>query len=48
MIVIIKVCIDKIFISAERPNIVVEWLTFLLRIWDVPGSILGLETGYPN
>jgi hypothetical protein len=48
MIMIIKVCIDIIFISAERPNIVVEWLTFLFRIWEVPGSNLGLESGYPN
>jgi hypothetical protein len=26
-------------------NVVVEWLTILLRIWEVPGS--NLETGYP-
>jgi hypothetical protein len=27
---------------------VVEWLTLLLRIWEVPGSNLGQETGYPE
>jgi hypothetical protein len=30
------------------PNIVVEWLTFLLRIREVSGSNLGPQTGYPN
>jgi hypothetical protein len=30
------------------PNIVVERLTFLLRIREVTGSNLGLETGYPD
>jgi hypothetical protein len=30
------------------PNIVVERLTFLLRIRKVTGSNLGLETGYPD
>jgi hypothetical protein len=30
------------------PNVVVEWLPILLRIWEVPGSNLGLETGYPD
>jgi hypothetical protein len=25
-----------------------EWLTLLLRIREVPGSNLGLETGYPD
>jgi hypothetical protein len=29
-------------------NVVVEWLTLLLRIQQVPGSNLGLETGYPD
>jgi hypothetical protein len=28
------------------PNIVVEWLTLLLRIWEVLDSNLGLQTGY--
>jgi hypothetical protein len=27
-------------------NVVVEWLTFLLRIREVPGSNLGPEAGY--
>jgi hypothetical protein len=31
----------------EGPNFAVEWLTFLLRIREVPGSNLGPETGYP-
>jgi hypothetical protein len=30
------------------PNIVVEWLAFLLLILEVPGSNLGPETGYPE
>jgi hypothetical protein len=31
-----------------QPNVVVEWLTAQLRIWEVWGSNLGLKTGYPN
>jgi hypothetical protein len=27
-------------------NVIVEWLTHLLRIGEVAGSNLGLETGY--
>jgi hypothetical protein len=30
------------------PNIVVEWLAFLLRIVEVPGSNLDQNTGYPE
>jgi hypothetical protein len=30
------------------PNVMVEWLTFLLRIREVLGSNLGPETGYPE
>jgi hypothetical protein len=31
------------------PNVVVEWCgVTLLRIREVPGSILGPETGYPE
>jgi hypothetical protein len=30
------------------PNVMVEWLTSLLPIRDVPGSYLGSETGYPE
>jgi hypothetical protein len=29
------------------PNVVVEWLTLLLSIREVPASNLGLESGYP-
>jgi hypothetical protein len=36
-----------IFIK-DRPNVVVEWLTLLLRIREVPGSNLGPDTGYPD
>jgi hypothetical protein len=32
----------------NKPNVVVEWLTFLLRTREVPGVNIGLETGYPN
>jgi hypothetical protein len=27
--------------KALEPNVAVEWLTLLLRFWDVPGSNLG-------
>jgi hypothetical protein len=30
------------------PNIVVEWLTLLLRIREVPGSNLGPQTGHTD
>jgi hypothetical protein len=29
-------------------NVVAEWLTLLLHIWEVPGSNICLETGYPD
>jgi hypothetical protein len=29
-------------------NIMVEWLTLLLHLQEVPGSNLGLETSYPD
>jgi hypothetical protein len=29
-------------------NIVVQWLTPLVSIWEIPGSNLGPETGYPD
>jgi hypothetical protein len=29
-----------------KPNVVVEWLTALFHTRDVPGSNLGLETGF--
>jgi hypothetical protein len=31
-----------------NPIFVLEWLTFLLRVRDVPGSNLGPDTGYPE
>jgi hypothetical protein len=40
-----------VFCSPSRqipPNVVVDWLAFLLRILDVQGSNLGPETGYPD
>jgi hypothetical protein len=30
------------------PNVVVEWSTTQLRIWEIPGSNLCPETGYPG
>jgi hypothetical protein len=33
---------------ADTPNVMVEWLTLLFRIREVPGSNLGPETGYPD
>jgi hypothetical protein len=32
--------------STPSPNVVVEWLTLLLRIWEVSGSNLRPETDY--
>jgi hypothetical protein len=32
--------------ATHSPNVVVEWLTLLLRIRKVPSSNLGTETGY--
>jgi hypothetical protein len=37
-----------IAVDTERPNVVVEWLTLLLRIREVQGSNLGPETVYPE
>jgi hypothetical protein len=34
-------------LNLKTPNIVVEWLTLLLRIWEVPDSNFGPKTGYP-
>jgi hypothetical protein len=34
--------------SPWTPNVVVEWLTLLLRIREVPGSNFGPLTGYPG
>jgi hypothetical protein len=30
------------------PNVRAEWLALLLCIWEIPGSNLGPETGYPD
>jgi hypothetical protein len=30
------------------PNVVVEWLTLLLRIREISGSNFGPKTGYPD
>jgi hypothetical protein len=33
--------------SRNKKNVaVIEWLIFLLRIWEIPGADLGPETGY--
>jgi hypothetical protein len=32
----------------REPNVVAEWLTFLLYIWEVPDSSLSSESGYPE
>jgi hypothetical protein len=34
--------------SCKPLNVVVEWLTRLLRFREVPGSYLGRDTGYPD
>jgi hypothetical protein len=31
-----------------RPNVVVEWVTLLLRVREVQHSNVGPETGYPD
>jgi hypothetical protein len=35
-------------VTAFLPNIVVKWLTLLLRIQEVPGSNLVPDTGQPD
>jgi hypothetical protein len=30
------------------PNVVIQWLTPLLRIWEIPASNLGQKTAYPD
>jgi hypothetical protein len=32
----------------QAPNIVVEWLTLLLRIREIPVSNIGSKTGYAD
>jgi hypothetical protein len=36
------------FDSGEVQNVVVEWLTLLLHIWEILGSYLSQETSYPD
>jgi hypothetical protein len=38
---------DAVNIS-ETPNVVVKWLTHLLRIQEVPDSRFDPKTGYPD
>jgi hypothetical protein len=38
----------KIKRRPKRQNVVVEWLTLLLRIQEVPGSNLDSEACYPE
>jgi hypothetical protein len=35
------------FLKHHSRNVLVKWLTLLLRIREVPDSDLDLETGYP-
>jgi hypothetical protein len=37
----ILVAVKFVTITKKKPNIVVEWLTLLLHIQEVPGSYLG-------
>jgi hypothetical protein len=32
----------------QTPNVTAEWLALLLRVQEVPGLSLGLETGCPD
>jgi hypothetical protein len=41
----LKPMLVKIICTNSVPNVLVEWLTHLLRIWEVPGSTFGPETG---
>jgi hypothetical protein len=34
--------------ATMESDVAVEWLTLLLRIRDVSGSVIGPETGYPD
>jgi hypothetical protein len=42
-----QVIFDEV-LDKPIPNVVVEWLTFLLRIWEVSGSNIGRETDYQD
>jgi hypothetical protein len=41
-------CFERSCWDSHLPNVVVEWLTLLLHICEVPGSNLGQDTGYPT
>jgi hypothetical protein len=43
-------CCGKVITSKviKKRNVVIEWLTLLLRIWEVMGSNLAPKTGYPE
>jgi hypothetical protein len=43
-----KLLVKKTKTETQSPNVVVEWLTLLLRIREVPDSNMGLKTGYPG
>jgi hypothetical protein len=40
--------IEQSIFETRKPNVVVEWLTLLLRIREVMGSNFVPETGYPD
>jgi hypothetical protein len=37
-------CVNNALLS----KVVIEWLTLLIRTWQVPGSNVGPETGYSD
>jgi hypothetical protein len=39
---------EAVIFSATQPNVMAVLVTFLVRIWEFPGSNLGPETGYPG
>jgi hypothetical protein len=45
-----RVCLSAMAVRHQpfKPNVVVEWLTLLFRIWMVAGSNLDLETSYSD
>jgi hypothetical protein len=47
------VCLMELVIQIDNIhfkllNVMIEWLTLLLCIQEIPGSNLGLESGYPD
>jgi hypothetical protein len=43
-----QTCFSNTESLSNLPNVVFMWLTLLIHIWEVPGSNLGPETGYPK